>query len=646
MVEITFVGMTRDHFQAGNASRVRMIVLHATAGRSPGDYDWLRQGGSDLRPVSIHYYINKAGTISQMVEDQNIAWHAGPSTWVVDGQAIDYNQGCNPVSIGIELENLNSGHDPYPPAQYAAALWLTRRLVAQYAIPRHQLVRHLDIAPRRKTDPAGFAWERFVADVYATETPARVETSSAEALPSSAQLRKLLIDHAYRAAGSASPAEWPLFDAARTRRIGMPVWTITRHMVEHPTPPDRQGAAQDDIERTLTVAGQALILEAYASDLLYASPDHLEAVQQLSVTPARPLRDALLQALFRAADPVNGFQPDWAFHQFYLAHMSDIGVPIGPNQRLGPTHSHGPAYAYQHFALDTLCSPVGQWQNIIRLGDLTRALYAGETLSTWQHELCQRLLDNLYHHRTGHAFDHQALFCRYAITHNLGAPLGRAETAQLAGRRLMIMPFARDVLFCQIPANDDWQTVAVGELSGMLGHSTTLDTPTPGLLSQYLNPEHSDNGLDQPVPLVTGRLLGPQRDTPPMQDVTIYAAADDRRTGENPQQVIIYPAHGSMYANLQAANRPNAPVWHYYVDHSGMITHLIDEQYATEAGSPLIWQNGSSMDRHTLAIGVEGGLSGLSHTQAVALAWLIRCLMQRYSLSPERVFTFRSKNDD
>ena len=31
--------------------------------------------------VSCHYLINRKGDVIQMVEDKNIAWHAGKSKW-------------------------------------------------------------------------------------------------------------------------------------------------------------------------------------------------------------------------------------------------------------------------------------------------------------------------------------------------------------------------------------------------------------------------------------------------------------------------------------------------------------------------------------------------------------------------------------
>lgn len=175
MPTIVNVPMRQPSLSRGRPGPVRMVVLHATASTYPSGYNWLRQGGSLTNPtarVSVHYHIDKQGTITQFVADFDTAWHAGKSTWTVDGRSIPYEVGCNPVAIGIELENRNDGVDPYPPAQYDAARWLVARLVTQYAIPRTQLVRHLDIAPQRKTDPKGFPWARFVEDVYAAHAVA------------------------------------------------------------------------------------------------------------------------------------------------------------------------------------------------------------------------------------------------------------------------------------------------------------------------------------------------------------------------------------------------------------------------------------------------------------------------------------------
>jgi hypothetical protein len=167
------VPMTRQRYTPGRAlGPVRVLVLHATAGTFPGDLNWLRRGGGDppKQPVSCHAYIDKTGRITQLVDDGDTAWHCGASSWVVDGHRAEGSYKgvgrLNHLAIGVELENRNNGSDPYPAEQYASALWLMRLLVQRYNIPSSQLVRHLDIAPSRKTDPAGFPWSRFLSDVY------------------------------------------------------------------------------------------------------------------------------------------------------------------------------------------------------------------------------------------------------------------------------------------------------------------------------------------------------------------------------------------------------------------------------------------------------------------------------------------------
>lgn len=154
-----------------NGTPISMIVFHATVGGLKSSLDWLRnpQPKNPSNRVSTHYLIGKTGAIYQLVADDMAAWHAGKSAW----------RGLNSAnilecSLGIELENANDGHDPYPAAQLASARELCRAKIAQYRIPRLNVVRHLDIAipAKRKTDPAGFPdWPAFVASLYAPVAP-------------------------------------------------------------------------------------------------------------------------------------------------------------------------------------------------------------------------------------------------------------------------------------------------------------------------------------------------------------------------------------------------------------------------------------------------------------------------------------------
>jgi len=491
-VEIRQVGMTGRSFKAVGPQRpVRMVVVHSTAARGPGDFNYLRRGGSPDRPVSVHYYIAKDGTISQMVADTDEAWHAGQSTWKVDGKLV--SPSCNPISVGIELENLNNGKDPYPEAQYQAVLWLTKQLVTKYNIPRSQVVRHLDIAPQRKTDPRGFPWERFMAELFAPDSapPAPQPAPSLppapqpppQPLPASQQLRKLLVDLAYRAAGSSHPAGWPLLKQAVTRATGMPIWSIT-------PPPTGDGVGEDDDQRAVNVAGVMTIVEAYGRDLFFALQDKPEEVKQLSAEGPGPFRDALLGLLFQTADPQHGFRPNTAFHQLFLQRPTEIGVPLGPDKAISVG---GKTYSLQHFAVDTLIWDGGR---VIRLSELTRDMYGADPHTPEEKALRDAVLNDLYQTFTGRAFDRTALFCRYAIQHGVGAPRGKAELQVLEGQRLVAMPYALDVLYCRIPNDGNWKDVVVGSIPGLLAGGDEGMARLTTLLKE--------GDVDEPPPVLGG----------------------------------------------------------------------------------------------------------------------------------------------
>ncbi|KAA0938540.1 1,6-anhydro-N-acetylmuramyl-L-alanine amidase AmpD [Psychrobacter sp. ANT_H59] len=103
--------------------------------------------------VSAHLFIERDGTITQFVNFNERAWHAGRSSYL--GRAE-----CNDYSIGIELEG--SDFVPFSAAQYEA---LANAIVAIYdAYPKtcRHLTGHSDIAPGRKTDPGDcFEWTKL-----------------------------------------------------------------------------------------------------------------------------------------------------------------------------------------------------------------------------------------------------------------------------------------------------------------------------------------------------------------------------------------------------------------------------------------------------------------------------------------------------
>ena len=107
--------------------------------------------------VSSHYFINEEGQIFQLVDDYNIAWHAGVSKWLK-------RKNLNDTSIGIEL--VNPGHEHgykvFSEKQYESLEQLIKLLFSKYNIKKDWVLGHSDIAPSRKLDPGeNFDWHRL-----------------------------------------------------------------------------------------------------------------------------------------------------------------------------------------------------------------------------------------------------------------------------------------------------------------------------------------------------------------------------------------------------------------------------------------------------------------------------------------------------
>ena len=105
---------------------------------------------SKVAKVSTHYVISKNGTVYQMVDDLNIAWHAGKSKWGRDTN-------LNSKSIGIEL--VNKGNENFPLKQIRKLSLLIKFLKKKHKIKKEHVLGHSHIAPNRKFDPGPlFPW--------------------------------------------------------------------------------------------------------------------------------------------------------------------------------------------------------------------------------------------------------------------------------------------------------------------------------------------------------------------------------------------------------------------------------------------------------------------------------------------------------
>ena len=96
--------------------------------------------------VAAHYLIGRDGVVYELVEPNNVAYHAGKSV-LPDGTTA-----VNSCSIGIEIMcTYNVGPNL---AQYASLRKLIDQLDAQYKFK--YILGHFEIAPGRKTDPWHF----------------------------------------------------------------------------------------------------------------------------------------------------------------------------------------------------------------------------------------------------------------------------------------------------------------------------------------------------------------------------------------------------------------------------------------------------------------------------------------------------------
>lgn len=166
-----------SHFRKGRRAAIDTIVVHyiSAVNIMPDDpfnleqiLDLLRKpieysaddGQLKSVRVSAHYLITRQGEIHKLVEEQNVAWHAGLSS--LRGRQIDNS--CNEFSIGIEL--MGGENFEYTDEEYQSLIELIRDIRTRYSIAKDNIVGHDFIAPGRKEDPgAHFDWDRVLVGV-------------------------------------------------------------------------------------------------------------------------------------------------------------------------------------------------------------------------------------------------------------------------------------------------------------------------------------------------------------------------------------------------------------------------------------------------------------------------------------------------
>lgn len=140
-------------FQSANGRKTDTVVLHSTYNATGGDpfsvskiIDIYKSYG-----VSPHYLVARDGAVYRMVDEKNIAYHAG------DSKMSDGRTNVNAFSIGIEVIGKDDGSPSE--AQYESLKKLLADIKKRHDI-KH-ILGHSDIAPGRKSDPWGFSWKKI-----------------------------------------------------------------------------------------------------------------------------------------------------------------------------------------------------------------------------------------------------------------------------------------------------------------------------------------------------------------------------------------------------------------------------------------------------------------------------------------------------
>jgi N-acetylmuramoyl-L-alanine amidase/AmpD protein len=101
--------------------------------------------------VAPHYLIDRKGVVYRLVEDKNVAYHAGVS------KTADGRKNVNDFSLGIEI--MNTQTDSPTQEQYTALKKLVDFLQESYKIK--YVLGHNQISPSRKDDPWNFDWGKI-----------------------------------------------------------------------------------------------------------------------------------------------------------------------------------------------------------------------------------------------------------------------------------------------------------------------------------------------------------------------------------------------------------------------------------------------------------------------------------------------------
>lgn len=202
---IRFVPADRANYAERSSRSIRRIVIHTTEGSEAGTIAWFQDPRAR---VSAHYLVARSGRITQMVDDHDLAYHAG---------------NANGDTIGIECEGY-AARDTWTEAQLRALEGLVADLVARYgiAVDRAHLVGHSEVASHKSDPGPHFDWDRLLRALQPAAAPAadaRHVVQPGETLAEIADRWQTTVADLVARNGLADP---DLLDVGQELRVGAP----------------------------------------------------------------------------------------------------------------------------------------------------------------------------------------------------------------------------------------------------------------------------------------------------------------------------------------------------------------------------------------------------------------------------------------
>jgi len=161
--------LTPYNFSNGNASRIKYIVIHYV-GALGGAKDNCSYYASKYIGASAHYYVGFSGEIWQSVEDANIGWAVGASSYV---HAVARNSNTLHIEMCVRKKSTSTMNATdkdwyFEAATVATTIELTKYLMNKYGIPASNVLRHYDITGKTCPNPyvyntTSYTWTAFKA---------------------------------------------------------------------------------------------------------------------------------------------------------------------------------------------------------------------------------------------------------------------------------------------------------------------------------------------------------------------------------------------------------------------------------------------------------------------------------------------------